>query len=106
VDGGKAEGLVVRTPMGRAVKVKPIFTLDAVIIGYTIRSDSDEQVGSVLLALMREDGKFQIIGSCGGLGSGEARNALLQRLEPKHHPATIAMPAAKTPCTGLSSPKL
>ena len=33
VGGGKAEGLIVRAPNGRVFKVKPEFTVDAVVVG-------------------------------------------------------------------------
>ena len=62
--------------------MKPVFTLDAAVIGYTERSDAPDQIRSVLLALMREDGQFQLIGSCGNLGNDAARADLLQTLEP------------------------
>ncbi len=82
VDGGKGEGLVVRTRDARTWKIKPVFTLDAAVIGYTERSDAPEQIRSVLLALMREDGQFQLIGSCGNLGNDADRTSLMKKLEP------------------------
>jgi len=82
VEGGKGEGLVIRTFDTRTWKLKPVFTLDAAVIGYTERSDAPDQVRSVLLALMREDGQFQLIGSCGNLGNDADRGSLMQTLEP------------------------
>jgi hypothetical protein len=82
VDGGKGEGLVIRSRDARTWKLKPVFTLDAAVIGYTERSDAPEQIRSVLLALMREDGKFQLIGSCGNLGNDADRSSLMQQLQP------------------------
>lgn len=82
VEAGNGEGLVVRTRDSRTWKVKPVFTLDAAVIGYTERSDAPEQVRSVLLAVMREDGKFQLIGSCGNLGNDADRSTLMSALEP------------------------
>lgn len=79
---GKGEGLVVRTHDARTWKLKPVFTLDAAVIGYTDRRAAPEQVRAVLLALMREDGKFQIIGSCENLGSDADRCSLMQQLRP------------------------
>ena len=84
VDGGKAEGLVVRTPDNNIYKIKPVVTLDAAIIGYTDRQEDPEQVRSVLLALMRDDGHFQIIGSCGNLGDAASRKDLMARLKESH----------------------
>lgn len=80
---GKAEGLVVRSKAVPGVyKVKPSITVDAAVIGYTQRSTDANQVGSLLIALIREDGKFQIIGHCGNLGSEDNRRALRKQLTP------------------------
>ncbi|MBL9100544.1 MAG: ATP-dependent DNA ligase [Myxococcales bacterium] len=67
VEGGKGEGLVLRTGDNFVYKAKPSITLDAVIIGYTDSSDDPDGVGALLMAMMREDGQFQIIGSCGNM---------------------------------------
>ena len=72
-EGGKGEGLVLRTADNRVHKLKPTFTLDAVVIGYTERREYAESVRSVLLAVMREDGKFQLIGSCGNFPGDDFR---------------------------------
>ncbi|MCA9705279.1 MAG: ATP-dependent DNA ligase [Myxococcales bacterium] len=78
---GKAEGLVVRTKaMPGVYKIKPTVTIDAAVIGYTQRSIDATQVGSLLMALIREDGQFQVLGHCGNLGSEDDRRALLQRV--------------------------
>jgi len=80
VENGKAEGLVVRTSVGRIYKVKPSFTIDAVIIGYTEKSDDAKQARSIALALMREDETFQFLGSCGNLGDAKNRKDLMKKL--------------------------
>ena len=80
VGGGKAEGLIVRAPNGRVFKVKPEFTVDAVVVGYTEREEDVKQVRSVALAMMHEDGRYQFIGSCGNLGSDKDRKKLHSRL--------------------------
>jgi len=80
VDGGKAEGVIVRTPVGRIVKVKPEFFVDVVIMGYTQKTDAPEEVGSILLAFMRDDGSFQLVGACGSLGDSAQREALYAKL--------------------------
>ena len=81
VEGGKAEGLIVRSSDGRINKVKPIFTLDAAVVGYTVRADAPDQTRSMLLALMRDDGQLQLIGQVGNLGTEEFRRALHLQLE-------------------------
>jgi len=68
VAGGKGEGLIVRTADDAFVyKAKPTIDIDAVVVGYTESSEGDNKVGSFLLALMREDGQLQLIGSCGNM---------------------------------------
>ena len=82
VSSGKAEGLIVRSADGRIFKVKPSMSLDAVIMGYTRRTEALDQARSLLLALMREDGRFQVLGSVGNLGTDDNRKALLEALIP------------------------
>jgi ATP-dependent DNA ligase len=82
VEGGKAEGLVIRADDGRTFKLKPQITIDAAIIGFNERSEDSTQVRSMLLALLREDGQFQIIGSCGNLGSDKDRRKMHKLLSP------------------------
>lgn len=82
VEGGKGEGLVIRPEDGRIYKLKPIFTLDAAVIGFTEQTDAEDHVRSVLLALMRKDGRFQLLGSCGNLGTDDFRAALYEKLAP------------------------
>lgn len=82
VASGKAEGLVVRVPDGRIFKVKPGFSLDAAVVGYTPRADSPGQVRSLLLALMRPDGSFQLVSGVGNVGSEDMRRQLYATLSP------------------------
>ena len=81
VASGKAEGLVLRTRDGRTYKLKPVFTLDAVVIGYTERTEEPGVLRSMALALMREDGQYQIIGSCGNMDM-DTRRAMHAVMEP------------------------
>ena len=80
VEGGKAEGLVVRSAQGTIYKVKPEFTVDAAVVGYTVRTEDPRAVRTLLLGLTREDGRIQIAGHCGNLGSDADRRAMLERL--------------------------
>ena len=80
VEGGKAEGLVVRSAQGTIYKIKPEFTIDAAVLGYTVRTEDADAVRTLLLGLTREDGRIQIAGHCGNLGSDEDRRTLLKRL--------------------------
>lgn len=94
VEGGKAEGLVVRSAQGAIYKVKPEFSIDAVIIGYTGRTEDPDAVRSLLLGLTREDGRIQIAGHCGNLGSDEARKALMATLRPLEAPSRFRCPSS------------
>ncbi len=80
VGGDEAEGLVIRAGDGRIFKLKPVMSLDAVIVGFTERSGVKNQVGSILLALMREDGQFQLVGACGNVGGESERKALYKKI--------------------------
>lgn len=75
-EGGKGEGIVIRPADGRIFKMKPTFTLDAAVIGFTERADMENMARSLLLAVMRENGQFQVIGSCGNLGPEEKRQEI------------------------------
>ena len=75
------EGMVVRSSSGRVFKIKPSFSIDAVIIGYTERSEDAAQIRSVALALMNENGTYQFIGSCGNVGSDKDRKALMKTIK-------------------------
>ena len=81
VEAGKAEGLVIRLSNGRIYKVKPSLSVDAVIIGYTEKNDDNSQVRSIMVALMRSDEKFQLLGSCGSLGDAKSRKEMMKKLE-------------------------
>jgi hypothetical protein len=81
VEGGKGEGLVMRAER-LVFKAKPSITIDAAVIGYTDSSDDPEGVGALLMALLREDGQFQVIGSCGNMPT-EERHAFKKALAGK-----------------------
>jgi ATP-dependent DNA ligase len=93
VDGGKAEGLVVRSSQGAIYKVKPEFTIDAVIIGYTARTEDPEAVRTLLLGLIREDGRIQIAGHCGNLGGDQQRRSLMTHLKSMTSPSLFRCPS-------------
>lgn len=81
VASDKAEGLVLRRPDGRIYKLKPIYTLDAVVVGYTERVEEPGRIRSMALAMLREDGQLQLIGSCGNMG-GETREQMFAAISP------------------------
>jgi hypothetical protein len=93
VDGGKAEGLIVRSSQGTIYKVKPEFTVDVVIMGYTARTEDPQSVRTLLLGLTREDGHVQIAGHCGNLGGDSERSTLMSRLQPLQCASTFRCPS-------------
>ncbi len=63
----KFEGIVVRTEQGLTFKIKPTFTIDALVVAYGERVvNGVSQLRELELALRRDDGSLQIIGSVGG----------------------------------------
>lgn len=67
VDEGTAEGIVVRSDLPFVFKVKPRHYLDAVIVGYTEGTgDQKGQTRTFLVAMMPEEGKYQIVSHVGG----------------------------------------
>lgn len=83
VASGAAEGLVVRSELtGEIYKLKPSLSLDAVVVGFTVRADTPQQVRSLLLGLCRSDGSIQLIGACGNVPGDSLRQQLLEQLEP------------------------
>jgi hypothetical protein len=83
LERGEAEGLVVGSITGEIYKLKPCFSLDAVVVGFTTRVNESDQVLSVLLGLLREDDTIQLLGACGNLPGEEMRRELLSTLEPQ-----------------------
>lgn len=84
VEEGGAEGLVVRCELPLIFKIKPRYTIDAAIVGYSEGTgDAKGQIRSLLLAMMTTDGHyFQIVGKTGGGFSDEDKINLFNRLQP------------------------
>lgn len=106
VEGGKAEGLVVRSAQGAIYKIKPEFTIDAAIIGFTRRAEDPQAVRSLLLGLTREDGRTQVAGACGNLGSDEDRRRLMQQLAPLACPSAFRHPSSSGDLYTFVQPRL
>ena len=76
-----AEGVVARSDSAGLFKIKPRHTLDLAVVGYS--EGVDDRAGmlhSMLLAIVRQDGAFQIIGRVGGGFTDEDRTTLLKTL--------------------------
>jgi hypothetical protein len=77
-----AEGIVVRNDSVGMFKVKPLHTLDAVVVGFT--EGTDERQGllhDILVALMRNDGSFHVLCRVGGGFAEEDRRQLLSDMK-------------------------
>jgi hypothetical protein len=76
-----AEGVIVRCADGRAFKVKPTFTLDLVILGFTTRvnKSNNEEVRSLLIGLSDGDA-FVPLGTVGNSSETFDRVELLEQL--------------------------
>jgi ATP-dependent DNA ligase len=82
VDDENAEGVVARNDTAGVFKVKPRHTIDLAAIGFT--EGLDDRAGmlhDVMLAVVRADGSFHIIGRVGGGFSDDERVELLKQLE-------------------------
>ena len=81
IDGGE-EGVVARSETAGVFKVKPRHNLDLAVIGFT--ESTDDRVGmlhDMLLAIVRDDGSFQIVSKVGGGFSDEQRREFLTMLQ-------------------------
>lgn len=77
-----AEGVVARSDVAGWWKIKPRHTLDACVIGFT--EGTDDRAGmlhDLLLALMRKDGTFHVLGRVGGGFDDDQRRAFLSDLK-------------------------
>jgi hypothetical protein len=81
VDEEGSEGLVVRCELPMIYKVKNRYSIDTAVVGFSEGTgDTKGQIRTLLLALMNEDGSFQVIGRCGnGLGE-DLKKELLPKL--------------------------
>jgi ATP-dependent DNA ligase len=76
----KTEGLVLRNESGIIQKLKPQVSIDAVIIGFGERANSYPDLGQMIVALIRGDGRYHILGTVGGGFSDDDRRDWYDRL--------------------------
>lgn len=82
VDDEGAEGVVARSDTAGVFKIKPRHTLDLAAVGFT--EGLDDRAGllhDVMLAVVRNDGSFHIIGRVGGGFTDDERANLLKQLD-------------------------
>ena len=80
ISSGRAEGMVVRSSSGEVFKVKPSFTLDTVVCGFTTKTQEPDQARSLLMGLVRPDGAMLLVGSVGNMAGAEVRKQILKTL--------------------------
>jgi hypothetical protein len=81
VEKDDGEGLVVRNDTAGVFKIKPRHTLDVAVIGFTeATEDRKGMIHDLLVALMREDGTFHVLGRVGGGFTDENRRTFLSDL--------------------------
>jgi hypothetical protein len=74
------EGLVVHTPTGLGYKIKPLQSIDCVVLGYAVR-ENKPQIRELLLGLVTDEG-YRIIGKVSNGFSEADRTEWLTRLDP------------------------
>jgi hypothetical protein len=90
VAGAGLEGLVGRAQDGRSYKIKPTKEIDAAILGFTERRDTDGSlfIRSLLFGLLKDDGSWIPITTTGNVGDNNFRKDLLLRLKPLVKPSS------------------
>lgn len=84
VEKETSEGLVVRSEMPFVWKIKPHHNIDAVVIGFTEGTgDAKGQVRTMLLALMPEEGKYQVVTRVGGGMTEKQKRELFTYFSPR-----------------------
>lgn len=74
---GAAEGVVARSDRVGGVKIKERHTLDAAVIGFTVGADDRaDLLHDLLVAVLRPDGAFHVLGRVGGGFSDDDRRAI------------------------------
>lgn len=92
VGAQRFEGIVVRSEVGITYKIKPSFTIDAVIIAYGARvQEGVPTLRELSVALVRDDGRLQLLGSVGGGFSEEDRVRWHERLAKIEVPSAFRM---------------
>ena len=92
VAAGGHEGMVVRSEQNVTFKIKPHMSIDVVVIAYGERLVGDaRQLREISVALVRDDGSYQVLGTVGGGFSEEDRVAWHRRLGAMEAPSSFRM---------------
>jgi hypothetical protein len=77
------EGVIVRSSSGITYKIKPIITIDLVVLGYALKENEDS-LRELLLGFVVDDNQYQIITRCSSGFSEKERLDILNKLKPLH----------------------
>lgn len=92
VGSQRFEGLVVRNEQGITYKIKPTFSIDAVVVAYGERLEgSVSQIRELSVALRHEDGSLHLLGTVGSGFSDEDRIQWHRRLSALQVPSSFRM---------------
>lgn len=76
------EGVVARSVTAGVFKLKPRHNLDLAVVGFTESTDDREgMLHDMLLAIVRDDGSYQIVTRVGGGFTDEARRDILTKIQ-------------------------
>ena len=102
-----AEGLVVRSELPVVAKIKPRFSIDVVVVGFSEGlADAKGQARSLLVALMPSEGVYQVIGHVGGGFTTEQRQEYFERLSAIEAPSTYVETDANRVAFHMVRPEL
>ncbi|MEL6181904.1 MAG: hypothetical protein AAFS10_23285 [Myxococcota bacterium] len=92
VENGLAEGLVIRDTRGVTSKVRPVVTLDTVVLAYGERRRGDVvQLRDLIVGLARDDGSYQVVGRITRGMSDLERLQWVKRLRPMEVPSSFRL---------------
>ena len=106
VDEGGAEGLVARSAQGSAWKIKPVHSVDAVVLGYTYSISEPDLARSLLIGLQEGGERVRVLGTVGNLGADEFRKELMQKLRALKAPSRVRFPSPGGSMYVFVEPKL
>lgn len=92
VSAGGHEGIVVRSEQNITFKIKPHMSIDAVVVAYGERLVGDaRQLRELSVAVLRDDGTFQVLGTVGTGYSEDDRVSWHKRLGEMEAPSSFRM---------------
>jgi hypothetical protein len=77
------EGVITRSSGGITYKIKPIITIDLVVLGYALKENEDS-LRELLLGLVVGDNQYQIVTRCSSGFTEKERVDILNKLKPLH----------------------